>query len=95
ELPIGLQKLPTDSGEEADIFYEHLADLGNGSDNLGYEPETAAMVATEFEALTMRRIPAPQLIGILTKFRKRGLLPRVREQVKPTDAGFDDIDYAG
>ncbi len=72
------------------IYYEHVAGLGSGSDNLGYEPETAAMLATEFEHRTMRRVPAPYLIGILTDLRKRGLLPPV--QKKDPNAGFDDID---
>jgi hypothetical protein len=90
-------KLP-DLGAEhqevlVDLYYEHLAELGSGSDNLAYEPETVAMVETEFEHQTMRHIPGPFLVGILTDLRKRGLLPPVRQQPKQDgELGYDDMD---
>jgi len=73
-----------------DLYYEHLAHLGDGTDNLAYEVETTAMIETEFEHRTMRNIPGPMLVGLLTDLRKRGLLPLVDRQPKP-EGGFDDI----
>jgi hypothetical protein len=90
-----LPKLPAEHMEVLiDIYYEHLITFDNGSDVLAYEPEIAKMVETEFEHRTMRRVPARQLIGILTAVRKRGLLPKVRDHEKRGDPGigFSDID---
>ncbi|HEY4259119.1 MAG TPA: hypothetical protein VGM98_03115, partial [Schlesneria sp.] len=61
-----------------EIYYEHVADLGNGSDNIAYEPEVMAMIATEFLHRTGRGEIGSMLVGILTAMRKRGLLPKVR-----------------
>jgi hypothetical protein len=76
-----------------DLYYEHVAELGMGSDNLACEPETVAMIETEFEHQTMRRVEGRFLVGILTDLRKRGLLPPARQQPKADgETGYDDMD---
>ncbi len=78
-----------------DIYYEHVADLGSGSDNIAYEPEVMAMIATEFHHRTGRVVPGNMLVGILTAMRKRGLLPKVRKQDEDESGGFNDIAQVG
>jgi hypothetical protein len=74
-----------------DLYYEHVADLGFGSDTLACDAETVAMIETEFEHQTMRRVPGPFLVGILTDLRKRGLLPPVRRHPKDGETGYNDM----
>jgi adenosyl cobinamide kinase/adenosyl cobinamide phosphate guanylyltransferase len=90
-------ELPEISAEHrlvlVDIYEEHVVQLlGAASDALAHEPEIAEMIATEFEHRTMRRLPASDLIGVLTAMRKRGLLPKVGDQPqREEDEGFSDI----
>lgn len=78
-----------------DIYYEHVADLGNGSDNIAYEPEVTAMISTEFHHRTGKELAGGMLVGILTAMRKRGMLPKVRKQSEEDIEGFDDINLVG
>jgi hypothetical protein len=78
-----------------EIYYEHVADLGNGSDNIAYEPDVMAQIAADFKNRTGRVESGSMLVGILTAMRKRGLLPKVRPQNEEETGGFDDIGLVG
>src|SRR6266702_1305650 len=63
-------------------YYAHVISLDVGSDVLAHDHEIAKTVVREFAKATGRRVPAPFLIGRLTKLRKRGLLPKVGNRPK-------------
>jgi hypothetical protein len=91
--------LPDLTAEETetliDIFDEEVAELGEGSDNIAYDADLAQRIAKRFAEATHRMFPASQLVAKITAIRKRGLLPRAKEQeLKTDDMGFDDIDSA-
>lgn len=87
--------VPELSAEETEILvtiYEQtVAAVGSGSDVLGYDEETAELIATAFAEQTGRIFPAHQLVRKLTALRKRGLLPKAVKQ-EPHEGGFEDID---
>jgi hypothetical protein len=75
------------------IYSENVAAMGEGSDNIAYDGETAQLIAKRFAEATGRIVPPHQLVAKVTAIRKRGLLPPVQkiEADSEEDAGFTDI----
>lgn len=75
------------------IYSENVAAMGEGSDNIAYDGETAQPIANRFAEATGRIVPPHQLVAKVTAIRKRGLLPPVRK-IEPgaeEDGWFTDI----
>ncbi|MCA9111590.1 MAG: hypothetical protein KDA52_16675 [Planctomycetaceae bacterium] len=91
--PINLT--PEQSEVLVEIYVEHVLPTGRCSDALSEDDELAELVAREFTHRTRRRVPSDVLVARLTRLRKRGLLPGVKD-VSPAeedgDIGFRDID---
>jgi hypothetical protein len=76
-----------------DICRDNVTVLGNGSDTLDYDEDVAESIAKAFAEATGRVVPTHELVTKITALRKRGLLPRVKDQPPPPDdtVGFADI----
>jgi hypothetical protein len=79
------------------IYFENIAAMGEGSDNIAYDGETAQLIARRFAEATQRIVPPHQLVAKVTAIRKRGLLPPVQkvEFDWDGDTGFTDINDIG
>lgn len=75
------------------IYFEHVAELNNGSDVLAYDEGIREFVSREFAMQTGRRVPSHLLVGKITSLRKRGLLPKVSKPKDEGGLGFADIDH--
>lgn len=87
-------ELPEFSVEDVEalvvIYEENVAILGQGTDNIAYEPEIAELLVKSFFEMTGRGLPAHQLTQKLTALRKRGLLTKVGDMPQPIESGYDD-----
>lgn len=73
------------------IYQDHVTAFQHGSDVLSCEPQLAELIAREFAERAGVSIPTHSLVPKLTALRKRGLLPKVSDNVA-SDLGFKDID---
>ena len=75
-----------------DICRENVTALGHGSDTLDFDDEVSERIAKAFAQETGRVVPMHQLVTKITALRKRGLLPKVKDQPPRKDeGGFGDI----
>lgn len=79
-----------------EIYHEHVAGLGVGSDYLAYDEQFQQFLSREFADRRGRVVAPGELVAKITELRKRGMLPKIETSDDDAeDLGFGDIDAVG